>query len=147
MNTLKPMGRRDVVLSGAALATISAVPGSAAATAPVAPLAPLSGWHRATAAELEPLIGQRFRAHSPETGPVALRLVAVEPVQSGAARPAQLPRPEGVIAVFDSPDKAPLVEAGHRVLRLSHARLGSADLFIGPVRERDGSDLLEIVLN
>lgn len=151
MTHRKDIDRRSFVLTNAALAGAAALPGTAMASAvseAEAPTAtgPLS-WARATAAELEPLVGQRFRASSAETGPVALRLVAVEPVRSGAARPEGLPRAEGVIAVFDSPDKAPLVEAGHRVLRIGHARLGQADLLLGPVRERDGSHLLELVLN
>jgi hypothetical protein len=31
--------------------------------------------------------------------------------------------------------------------RISHMHLGSADLFLGPVHTRDGSDLLELTLS
>ena len=139
--------RRDFVLRNAAIAVAAAVPtGALASVADAPPRGPLN-WRTASTAELEPLIGQRFRVSSADSGTIALRLIGVEPVHSGTARPEGLARTEGVIAVFDSPDKAALVAAGHGMHRVSHPQIGSADLFIGPVRERNGDDLLEIVLN
>lgn len=103
-------------------------------------------WRTATAAELERFVGDRFQVASYDGGTAVLRLVAVEPVPFGADMPADLPRREGVIAVFDSPDKAPIVSGGHQTRRVKHPVLGSADLFLGPVRKRDGDDVLEITL-
>ncbi len=147
MTDTNHIDRRGFVLRNAALAAAAAVPTGALASVSDSPLRGPLDWRTLGATELEPLIGQRFRVSSPETGTIALRLIGVEPIQSGSQRPEGLPRAEGVIAVFDSPDKAPLVDAGHSILRISHARIGSADLFIGPVRERNGDHLLEIVLN
>ncbi len=103
-------------------------------------------WRTATAPELERFVGDRFQVTSMDGSRAVLRLVAVEPVPFGPDMPADLPRREGVIAVFDSPDKAPLVDAGHQTRRLRHPVLGSADLFLGPVRKRDGDDVLEVTL-
>ncbi len=93
------------------------------------------------------MIGDRFRINSRDTGELVLKLVSVEPVNSGPARPSHLPREEGVVALFDSPDKAPMVECGCGIYRVSHARLGSADLYMGPSPLRHGGHVLEVVLN
>ncbi|KMW57529.1 hypothetical protein AIOL_002494 [Candidatus Rhodobacter oscarellae] len=93
------------------------------------------------------LIGDRFRINSPDTGELVLKLVGVEPINSGPDRPAHLPRAEGVVAVFDSPDKNPVVECGCGIYRVSHARLGAADLYMGPSPLRRGGHVVEMVLN
>ena len=92
------------------------------------------------------VVGERFRVTSSVAGDVVLKLVAIEPVKSGPARPG-LPRAEGVSLVFDSPDKAPLVACGDGIHRLSHPRLGAADLYFGPRCKRDGDHVIEVILN
>jgi hypothetical protein len=145
--------RRSFLATNAAVAAATALPIGAAAAhaaAPVAVADPKTGpvrWTTATAAEFEGLVGDRFRVSSPETGNVVLRLIAVEPVDSGPARPSDLNRSEGLVAVFDSPDKAPLVQCGHATHKVSHPRLGSADLFLGPICKRSGGHVIEMVLN
>lgn len=142
------LSRRGYLASQAALAAAAtAVPSvSLAATAPSTAASGPVNWQTATAADLLRFVGDRFRVTSPDGSVAVLHLIGVEAVPFGPDAPAELPRSEGVIAVFDSPDKAPLVEAGHLTRRVSHLHLGSADLFLGPVRERDGSDVLELTL-
>lgn len=103
-------------------------------------------WMTASARELEPFIGDRFRVSSPQAGDLVLRLVAVEPANSGSDRPTHLPRKESVIAVFDSPDKAPLVDCGHATHTFRHHVLGTTDLFAGPVCNRAGDHMIEVAL-
>lgn len=149
MDNNNTLSRRAFMATNAALAAAATLPaGTAAASAGTPPAggAPLR-WTTATAQELSGLVGDRFRVRSAEAGELVLRLVAVEPVNSGPARPADLRRAEGVVAVFDSPDKAPLVQCGHATHRVSHPRLGSADLFFGPICRRGGGHVIEMVLN
>lgn len=103
-------------------------------------------WQTATASDLERFIGDRFRVSAQDMPNTVLRLVAVESVPLGPDAPAHLPRQETVIAVFDSPDKAPIVDAGHLTRFVSHSRLGTAPLFLGPVRRRNGDDVVEMIL-
>lgn len=147
------LSRRSYLASQTALAAAAAVVPSvslahtnASLSEPASASGPVT-WLTATAADLQRFIGDRFRVTSPDGSVAVLHLLDVETVPFGADAPADLPRTEGVIAVFDSPDKAPLVEAGHLTRRVSHLHLGSADLFIGPVRERDGTDVLELTLS
>ncbi len=158
MSSSSKLNRRTFVAGQAALATAAALPTAVAASATTETAATAATraraaacgpahWHSATAVELRQFIGDRFRVQTRDHGSVVLRLSAVEPIHSGAARPKSLPRSEGVIAVFDSPDMAPLVEIGHDTHRVRHARLGQADLFMGPSPRRDGSHVIELILN
>lgn len=103
-------------------------------------------WTTATATELEPFIGDRFRVSSDTAGELVLKLVEVIPGNSGPHRPSHLARKESVIAVFDSPDKAPLVDCGHATHTFRHSVLGTADLFAGSVCNRAGEHTIEVVL-
>lgn len=157
--TTKPT-RRAVVAGQAALTVAAALPGAASALtaagdaasgtsepATAAAARPPARWTTATAEDLEPYIGQRFRVRTADRGSVVLRLKSVEPARSGPDRPADLPRAEGVSALFESPDQDILVGLGHQTHRVRHARLGSADLFMGPIPTRDGGHLIEVILN
>ena len=149
MTSDKKLSRRSYLASQAAIAAAAtALPSVSSAHAELDPVSsgPVS-WRTATAADLQRFIGDRFRVTSPDGTVTVLHLIDVEARPFGPDAPTDLPRAEGVIAVFDSPDKAPLVQAGHMTRRLSHMHMGSADLFIGPVRERDGSDVLELTLS
>lgn len=143
------LSRRGYLASQAALAAAAAaLPSASLGLTPSGPAVPGPvDWRTATAADLHRFVGDRFRVTSPDGSVTVLHLIDVEARPFGPDAPADLPRAEGVIAVFDSPDKAPLVEAGHMIRRVSHMHLGSADLFLGPVRERDGSDVLELTLS
>ena len=142
------LSRRSFVAANAAVAAAAAVPAVASAsTAPVASKAVPTNWETVTGDQLAGFVGDRFRVRSSEAGELVMRLIAVEPVNSGADRPSHLPRSESVIAVFDSPDKAPLVACGQTIHRVSHPRLGSADLYFGPSCLRSGGHVLEMVLN
>jgi hypothetical protein len=156
MTILSSLSRRTFLASQAALATLAGLTGaaSAATSAPAtlddAALGPATGpvrWDTATADQLEQFIGDRFRVRSREHGDFVLRLVEVEPIRSGPHRPAHLRRSEGSVAVFDSPDGPELAAYGDQILRLSHARLGQAELFMGPTPLRNGRQVLEAVLN
>lgn len=124
---------------------------SAEAALPVAPKPPISRgrprWETATAEDLKGFVGQRFRVSSPDLGAFSMRLTEVKPVRSGPARPAHLTRAEALSAIFESPDIGPLVAAGHGTHGLSHPRLGTAQIFMGPIRERNGAHVIEVVLN
>ncbi|WGW02974.1 DUF6916 family protein [Tropicibacter oceani] len=104
-------------------------------------------WTSATATELADFIGDRFRVTSERHGTVVLKLVALEPHASGPARPGQLPRREGVTALFESPDMGPLVAEQSGTYRVSHPRIGSADLYLSAAPRRDGRAYVELVLN
>lgn len=159
MSFAHKISRRVALMGQSALAMMAAVPALAktpVAAAPTglaterdaAPVARLPArWSDATAEELTAHIGERFRFKSAEHGNVVMRLVDVEAGRSGAARPAHLQRRESVVAVFDSPDKAPLVEAVDGVHRVSHPVIGTADLYAVAVPRRNGDHHVEIVLN
>lgn len=161
MGVLMMLSRRAVLAGKAALAGLVALPGVALARTPAGAAAPTATaaptvtpaalrpprWHDATAEELAALVGDRFRVSTREHGDLVLKLVAVEGSTSGAARPAHLPRREGVTAVFDSPDAAPLVADGDGLHRVWHPRMGAADLYMTAVPRRSGGADIEIVLN
>ncbi len=145
------LNRRSFLAANAALAATSVVPATAATSAASsvttsATAAPLA-WHSVTSDALNAFVGDRFRVKTEDGDTLVLRLVAVEPFSSGPDRPVDLPRSEGLIAVFDSPDKACLVDCGHKMHRVSHPNLGSAHLFMGPSQRRNGDHVLEMVLN
>jgi len=156
MSILNQISRRTVLVGQAALAGLGALPGMALArsTAAAADCATEGGnaclparWHSTTAEELAAHVGDRFRVSSPEHGNLVLKLVAVESHASGAARPGGLPRREGVTALFESPDMAPLVADGYGTYRVSHPRIGAADLYLSAAPRRNGGNYIEVVLN
>lgn len=143
------LSRRSFVAANAAVAVAATAPGAATAMCKggmhAASEKPVD-WLTATAEDLQKLIGDRFRVRTKDAEEVVLKLVSVEPGHSGPERPAGLTRAESVVAVFDSPDKKPLVDTGDQIHRFSHYRLGSADLLATPGRKRDGDHYVEIVL-
>ncbi|MFC0157350.1 DUF6916 family protein [Mameliella alba] len=161
MSVLLTVSRRAVLAGKAALAGLAALPGAAFARGEAAgpealngaPTAATTGalrpprWHDATAEELMPLVGDRFRISTPQHGNLVLRLKAVEAGRSGMDRPRHLPRRESVTVVFDSPDSAPLVADGDGLHRVWHPRMGAADLYMTAVPRRSGGADIEIVLN
>jgi len=155
MSILNQISRRTVLVGQAALAGLGALPGMALARNPAATDCATEGgsacvparWHSTTAEELAAHVGDRFRVSSPEHGNLVLKLVAVEPHASGAARPGDLPRREGVTALFESPDMAPLVADGYGTYRVSHPRIGAADLYLSAAPRRSGGNYIEAVLN
>ncbi|WP_305968676.1 MULTISPECIES: hypothetical protein [unclassified Mameliella] len=161
MSVLLTVSRRAVLAGKAALAGLAALPGAALARGDAAAPDALHGgpaeraadalrpprWHDATAEELRPLVGDRFRVSTPRHGDMVLRLKAVEAGHSGMDRPAHLPRRESVTAIFDSPDSAPLVADGDGLHRVWHPRMGAADLYMTAVPRRSGGADIEIVLN
>lgn len=159
MKSIYELSRRAVVIGQAGLAGLAALPSVAWAhsstqtvrvaeaipTATVPALPPR--WDTATAQELSPFVGQRFRVKSKEHGTLVLKLVAVEASRSGPDRPLALKRREGVRATFDSPDAGPLVADGDGTYRVSHPQIGAADLFMSASPRRYGGSYLEVVLN
>jgi hypothetical protein len=153
MGFLNKVTRRKVMAAQAAVAGLAVLPGGVSAstmpdsTAPVANPVAAAHWHSATATELAPHIGERFRVSTQEYGTIVLKLVAVEAGPESVDRPEGLARRAGVVAVFDSPDMAPLVADGHGLHRVSHPRIGSADLYMVASPRRNGGSFIEIVLN
>lgn len=153
MSFLNKVSRRTVMAGQAALAGLAALPSVASARiagtgdglAPVATLAPR--WDTATADELAPFVGERFRVKTQAHGTLVLKLVAVTASASGIDRPSAIRRREGVVATFDSPDIAPLVADGEGVHRVHHPRIGSADLYMAAAPRQNGGSYIEVVLN
>lgn len=152
MNLLSNLSRRTFLSSQAAIAALAGIPVTLRAAYAKTEQPQRKGhvtarWETATADELEQFVGQRFSVQTHGDGHIAMRLSAIEAVDSGPDRPVSVTRREGVTAIFESPDIEPLVRDGHQTVRIRHARLGSADLFLGPVQKRDGSHVIELVLN
>lgn len=165
MTVLNRISRRTVLVAQAALAGLSVLPGMASART-ASTLGANAGtdaradgcaaqgnaclparWHSATADELASYVGDRFRVDSAVHGALVLKLVALEAHASGPARPAGLARREGVTAVFESSDMAPLVADGYGTYRVSHPRIGAADLYLSASPRRGGGNYIEVVLN
>ncbi|MEL7114417.1 MAG: twin-arginine translocation signal domain-containing protein [Pseudomonadota bacterium] len=142
------LNRRTFLAANAAVAAAATVPAQAVACAKAehsASAAPLS-WETVTSDQMASLIGDRFRVKSEAAGEVVMQLVSVEPGGFDPARPTELLRQESLIAVFDSPDKEPLVACGGQIHRVTHPRLGGADLYFQPSCLRKGGHVLEMVL-
>lgn len=140
------INRRDFMASTAAVAGMSTTAVAATPELGDTPVV-VTNWARTTHAEMSSLIGQRFHVTAPDGRTGILELVDAEPVSSGPDRPADLPRAEGVVAVFDSLDKDFFVGAEHSMHRVSHVKLGTANLFMGRSPKRSGGDVIEMVLN
>jgi hypothetical protein len=111
----------------------------------VATTAP-ANWRTASADQLEPFVGDRFRISMQDGRRAVLKLVEVVRIKNGADWPANLPRSASVIAVFDSPDKAMLVACGCATLRFRHSKLGTAELYTRLVPTRSGDHSIEVIL-
>lgn len=154
-NPTRFLSRREALMAKGACLAVATVPGrglaattqtACAADTACAPAAPY--WHNATATELTSLIGDRFRFTSKEHGTVALKLVALEANPSGPARPGDLPRRDGVTALFAGPDMGPLVAAGDGIYDIAHPRMGrSTALYVTAPPRQDGTAYIELVLN
>lgn len=147
--------RRACLAAQGAWAILLAMPGATRANAasiaagaePVRPEPEPARWATATAEELRRHIGARFRVRTQSGENFVMRLTALEPASSGPHRPRDLLRAEGVTAVFDSPDLAPLKRAGCQTCRVSHPSIGAADLMLSLAPRRSGGHLVELVLN
>ncbi|QFT93973.1 hypothetical protein FIU86_14080 [Roseovarius sp. THAF9] len=129
-----------------AFAHNSAEPGVSAMDAPMTPVAP-ARWETATADELRPFLGQRFRVSTRTHGALALRLVDVASPESDPARPGVLTRRLSVSAIFDGPDAQILAGLEDGIHRLSHPRIGQIDAFLKTLPRRSGGSMIELVLN
>lgn len=151
MELLRNLTRRGALASKVAFLGFAALPKTAMAhggapTVETSAVLP-ARWTTATADELAAFVGDRFRVRTKDHGMIVLKLVALETLDSGPARPAGLPRREGVTALFESPDMGPLIADTSGVYRVSHSRIGSADLFLSAIPRRDGGTYIELVLN
>lgn len=125
------LSRRAVLVGGTLLATGGAAGMTPAAAGPAvgqgirAALTPLprAGWE-AWAAQ----VGSIFTVRG-EDGPVALRLVAVRPIDAAGPRPASLPRDRAFAAVFEGARGA--LPAGNRTYPASHPAQGTMSLHFG----------------
>ncbi|WP_144435658.1 DUF6916 family protein [Roseovarius atlanticus] len=129
-----------------AFARSNAEPGVPATGAAIAPVAP-ARWETATADELRPYLGQRFRVSTRTHGSLALRLVDVASPDRDPARPGLLKRRLSVSAIFDGPDAQVLAGLEDGIHRLSHPRIGQIDAFLKTLPRRSGGSMIELVLN
>ncbi len=106
-----------------------------------------AGWVSAGARDLEQFVGHTFTIEMEDGTLTPLNLVDVQATDSGPHRPAGLGRSQGAIMVFDFGANEALVDAGHRTYRVSHAGMGTSDVFLGPVRRHTGGHFLEAVFN
>ncbi|MEL7091706.1 MAG: twin-arginine translocation signal domain-containing protein [Pseudomonadota bacterium] len=141
------INRRHFMAGSAVAATaVTATPGAAGIDSSTAqPI--VTDWARLGPQDMTAFIGHRFRVTAPDGRSGILELIDAEPIPSGPDRPANLPRGEGVVAVFDSPDKDLFLDAEAKMHRVSHPILGSADLLIARSPKRSGGDVIELVLN
>ncbi len=142
-----PSRREFLAVNAAALGVAIAPAVGSASVGPTPTVTAPTDWARVTAPEMSQLIGTRFKVTAADGRQGVLELVDVEPVRSGAERPSHLPRAEGLIAVFDSPDKDHFIADEHALYQVSNARLGSSTLFLGRSPRRAGGDVIEMVLN
>lgn len=149
MEIKSKLNRRDFLRANGAAVAATTLPGATYAhiQQSAAPKVCSTNWACAGYDDMASLVGERFRVTASDGRSGVMTLVAAEPVHSGEDRPEHLMRKEGVVAVFDSPDKDWFVDGEHATYRISNARLGAADLFMGRSPTVSGDDVLEIVLN
>ncbi|WP_136442430.1 DUF6916 family protein [Pacificoceanicola onchidii] len=154
LDTDNRLSRREALLVKGACLTAVALPGTASAALMDQPKAPgqtaalaAPRWETTTSAEMAGLVGDRFRFRSAEHGTIVLKLVELEDHPSGPHRPAHLPRRDGMTALFEGPDMAPIVADGGGTFEVSHPRMGRATLYVTAAPTRSGSALVELVLN
>ena len=145
--------RRMVLAAKAALAGSLSLPvsafagtkvstGAAGAPGPVAP----ARWPTATATEMQPYVGQRFRVHTREHGTLVLKLVDVHSPAKDPARPTDLPRRTSLSALFDGPDAQLLAEAEDAMHWVSHPKIGKVYAYLKPMPRRGGYEI-EMILS
>lgn len=104
-------------------------------------------WVNAEAEHMASFVRDRFWAIADDGTSLTLRLVKVEATKSGSKRPASLPRKEGLVATFVSPQLNWLVENGAQTVMIGHPVLGYSDVFISPTPKRRGGHEIHLVLN
>ena len=104
-------------------------------------------WATATAEELQPFVGQRFRVKTQDHGSLVLKLCHVESPASDPHRPSHLARRVGVTATFEGADAEVLAASEDCIHRISHPRIGEIDAFIKTMPRQAGGYHLEVVLN
>lgn len=142
--------RRAFLAVKAMLAGSFAIPaGAYAATSgpPAQSTVAPARWPTATADELQPFVGQRFRVKTKEHGHVVLKLVDVQSPSADPDRPAHLPRRVSVSALFEGPEANLLAECGDGVHTVSHPRIGKSVAFLKPLPRQGGGYDIEMVLN
>ena len=106
-----------------------------------------SRWTTVSFGELGALVGDHFSLKTKGFGRTQLALSSVEETVSGPDRPKDLAREEGIVAHFTSADMRKLADRGHQTYCIRHGSLGSADLFMGPVYDKNGRQVMELILN
>lgn len=151
MSEIKRMNRRTFVAGPLALGAVASAPiwSSSPAMAACSGEHGFSrnGWKTVSASELGDLVGQRFSLKTEGFGRTQLSLSSVEETVSGPDRPKNLARGEGIVAHFTSADMSKLADQGHQTYCIRHGSLGSADLFMGPVYDKNGRQVMELILN
>lgn len=104
-------------------------------------------WQRASKPQFSKLIGETFEAKTETGETVQMKLREAVASRSGWHRPITLSRSEGVSLAFDSPQIDTLVEQGSQTLTISHALLGTADIYADVMPRRSGGHELEVILN
>jgi len=142
------LAAKTAIVGGLAL-PVSASVGAAAVSSRAAPQRPVAParWPTATADELQPFVGQRFRVRTEEHGTLVLRLVDVVSPASDAARPAHLKRRAGVLATFDGPDAQLLAASEDSIRTLSHPKIGRIQAYLKTLPLSGGGFEIEMVLN
>lgn len=131
-------------LPTAAMATVNPTASTHhSVTSAVAP----ARWPTATAQEMQPFVGQRFRVHTQEHGTLVLKLVDVQSPASDPARPAHLPRRVGMSAVFDGPDAQLLAGSEDTTHSVSHPKIGTIRAYLKTMPRQSGGFEIEMILN
>ena len=128
----------------AAAATAAASPARAAACAadPPSPTG-ISDLARGSLSDWAALVGRSFRVAGATGAP--LRLVAVEPVNSGGPRPGAVRRRRGFSAVFEAhPARSPSGDQAHWI---AHGAAPPVPVFLSPPAEVSGRMRLVAVFN
>lgn len=153
MNAQFGWTRRMVLAAKAALAGTLSIPSVAAASVKRATGASVASgqvaparWPTATALEMQPFVGQRFRVHTEEHGTLVLKLVDVQSPAADPARPATLKRRAGLSALFDGPDAQLLAASEDTTHWISHPKIGKVQAYLKSMPRRGGYEI-EMVLN
>ncbi len=104
-------------------------------------------WQRAAKPQFSKLVGETFEAKTETGETIQMKLREAVAGKSGWHRPIWLKRSEGVSLAFDSPQIEALVEQGSQVVTVTHAALGTADVYIDVMPRRRGGHELEVILN
>lgn len=146
-NVTKPTRRVFIAGQACALSVAGAV--SAQASVPIMPydLKRPPTWGNATPEKMTAFLRDKFRAVAEDGTSLTLRLIKVDAINSGPARPKSLARSEGLVATFAGPNLNWFVENGAQTVRMKHPVLGHSDVFISATPKRRGGHELHVVLN